>query len=237
MKVLVTTSNNYLFLLEPYYKLFNKYWPGQEIIFLGFDASNVPSLPENCTFHSLGRQEDFGKIWTDPLIPYINSIKDEYFIVTVEDMMLMKPIDVNKMRLLEDEIKTAKADKALLDSHLNIYTVPHKEGLVKLKQEAPYRTTLHPCIWRKEYFKRYLKPGYSAWDFELVNMGESQTDGATIISLDQEKNLFESANVYRKGIPIPRKDCHLIYGCSGYADFADIEMILEHIKKNKGPQE
>ena len=96
MKILVATSDNYSFLVEPYYNLFNKYWPGQEIVFLGFDESKVPPLPENCSFHSLGKQADFGTLWTDPLIPYIESLDDEYFVFTVEDVMLMEPVDLEK---------------------------------------------------------------------------------------------------------------------------------------------
>ena len=230
MKVLVTTSDQYAFLLKPYYTLFNKYWPGNEIIFLGFDDKNVPELPPNCSFHSLGKQEDFGKYWTDPLIPYISGLEDEYFIITVEDMMLMNHIDVKRMKLLEDEIKTQKADKALLDTHLNAHAIPYKEGILQLKSNAPYRTTLHPCIWRKEYFKKYLKINYTAWDFEISNMKESQTDNARIISLEGEKNLFESANVYRKGVPMPRWDCKNPYGCNGEVKMEDIDMILEYIK-------
>ena len=234
MKVLVTTSNQYAFLLEPYSHLFNKHWPGQEIVFLGFDVSTAPPLPENCSFHSLGVQEDYGRVWTDPLIPYIESLEDEYFIVTVEDMMLMNYVNIEKMNILEEELKTGRAQKAILDSHLNGSAIPYKPGLLQLKQNASYRTTLHPCIWRKEYFQQYLKPGYSAWDFELKNMGLSKKDKATIISLNQEENLFESANIYRKGVAVPRLDCPRPYGCAGEFDMNDMNMILECIEKKKG---
>ena len=136
MKILVTTSNNYAFLLETYVHLFNKYWANQEIVFLGFDEPQGLTLPSNCSFHSLGKQEDFGTIWTDPLIPYIDSLEDEYFMVTVEDMMLIKAVDLEKMDLIETEIKNGDADKALLDRHLNAASLAHKLGLRKLGQYA-----------------------------------------------------------------------------------------------------
>jgi|TARA_R110000824_G_scaffold178013_2_gene357563 hypothetical protein len=233
MKVLVTTSNQYAFLLEPYSHLFNKHWPGQEIVFLGFDPDSAPDLPSNCTFHSLGKQEDFGLVWTDPLIPFIESLEDEYFIVTVEDMMLMNYVNLERMALLEEEIKHGHADKAVLDTHLNGNAEPYKEGLVCLNQTATYRTTLHPSIWRKKYFQRYLKPGFSAWDFELSNIAESMKDGATIISSDHPENVFEAANIYRKGVPVPRWDCRRPYGCSGPFQMEDMDLILEYIKKRK----
>ena len=248
MKVLVATSNNYSFLIEPYYTLFNKYFPGQEIVFLGFDKRPHCELPENCSFVSLGNQSDFGKLWTDPLIPYIDSLEDEYFIFTVEDVMLLDHVDIKKFKILEDEIKNNRASKATLDSHLNKHTDPlhyigswddvwndDKPNLRVLHQGAPYRTSLHPSIWKKEYFQKYLRPGLSAWEFELseINNKEARQDGAKIISLPDKKDLYYTCNVYRKGVPFPRRNCPRPYGTSTdeIPHMADIDYILTFIEK------
>ena len=151
MKILVSTSKKYSFLLAPYAKLFNKYWPGQEIVFLGFDECEVPTLPSNCEFVSLGKQSDYGRIWSTPLIPYIESIKDEYFVFTVEDVMLIDKMNTNKLELLINEIENG-ASKAHLDRTLNNRTSPLKEGILAVKPQADYRTSLSPSIWTKRYF-------------------------------------------------------------------------------------
>ena len=70
---------------------------------------------------------------------------------TVEDVMLVGSVDGEKAALLEKEVKEGRAEKALLDSHLNASAVPHAPGLVKLHPMANYRTTLHPSIWKKDY--------------------------------------------------------------------------------------
>lgn len=229
MKVLVATSDKYSFLLPPYCELFNRYWPGNEIHFLGFDATKVSDLPSNCTFHSLGRQADFGTEWTTPLIPYIEALEDDYFMFTVEDVMLVGSVDREKAQLLENEVKTGRAQKALLDSHLNFSAESHTPGLVKLHQQANYRTTLHPSIWQKKYFLRYLKPHMSAWDFEIQNMPESKSDGATIVALDQKEFLYKSANVYKKGIPFPRWNEGLKWGSTAGITKEDILLIYDYI--------
>jgi len=229
VKILVSTSDKYSFLLEPFSILFNKYWPGNEIVFLGFDEKQVPTLPPNCSFHSLGTQSDFGSIWSDPLIPYIEALQDEYFVFTMEDVMLIGAVDKLKMQILEDEIKNKRAHKALLDSHLNNQAAAHKPGLLQLNQHANYRTTLHPSIWRKEYFLNFLKPGYTAWDFEIKNMTESKEDGATIISLDQEEFLYKSSNVYKKGEPFPRWSQPLVWGSTSGIRKEDINLIYSYI--------
>jgi len=232
MKILVATSDNYSFLLPPFCELFNRNWPGQEIIFLGFDASKIDKLPPNCSFVSLGKQQDFGKYWTTPLIPYIESLEDNHFIFTVEDVMLVGPVDISKYKLLENEIKENNAQKALLDSHLNMSAEPYKKGLLKLHQKANYRTTLHPSIWEKNYFLKFLKPDFTAWDFETRNMEESKRDNATIISLDQKEFLYKSCNVYKKGIPFPRWDEKLKWGSTSGISKEDILFVYKHLPQS-----
>lgn len=234
MKILVATSDNYSFLLEPFYNLFNIFWPEQHIVFLGFDKTKVPKLPNNCDFYSLGRQKDFGKIWSDPLIPFLEKLEDEYFVFTVEDVMLLDYVDMDKIKLLEDEIKFNNASKALLDSHLNKYATPYKKGLMVMNQTAPYRSSLHPAIWKKEYFMKFLKPGYTAWDFEVLNDEEAKFGGEKIISVAQEENLYYTCNVYRKGAIIPRFDCPRPYGTStDDPPMAPIEYILNFINNKE----
>jgi len=247
MKVLVPTSDNYSYLIEPHYTLFNKYWPDQEIVYLGFDDKNVPDLPDNCSFHSLGKQSDFGRNWTNPLIPYINNIKDEHFVFSVEDMMLTDYVDLDRMQLLENEIVNGNAQKAILDIHLNRFATEYKGEILQLKRTAPYRTTLHPCIWKKEYFQRYLKPNFTAWEFEVhrINTTESYFDNARIISLkgvngpdDRQSNLFKSANVFRKGVPFPRwQDKGSPWGCDTDIDVEDIVFIMKFVLNNRKEQQ
>jgi hypothetical protein len=239
MKILITTSNKYIHLLTPHSILFNKYWPSQEIVYLGFDNPNVPKLPDNCRYVSLGKQSDFGSYWTNPILPYINSLKEDYFAITVEDVMLCGPVDLKGVQALEREVACSNADKAMLDSHLNWnmsfagYMHPYKEGILELDQRAQYRTSLAPAIWRKEYFLRYCKPNMSCWDFELKNMPESQRDGATIISLAQKEFLVKTANVYDKGRPAPCHNKRLKWGSTSGITKEDILLIYKYLPEDE----
>jgi hypothetical protein len=236
MKILVSTSDKYSHLLVPYTTLFNKYWPGQEVTFLGYDDSSLPKLPDNFNFVSLGKQDNSS--WSSPLIPYIDSLEDEHFIFTMEDMVLVDHVDVEKMKLLENEIISGNAEKVILETCLNIYSTEYKPGIAQIKPDAPYRTTLIPCIWKKDYFLKYLKPNFSAWDFEIENMLESKKDGANIISPSGwiENNVFKTANVYKKGHPFPRfnRGEKFPWGCVTGIKKEDILLIYKYVlQKNK----
>ena len=138
----------------------------------------------------------------------------------------------------------------MLDTHLNVYSVEYKAGMMQMLPNAPYRTSLHPAIWRKEYFKKYLKPNFTIWDFEIKNMPESQKDGATIIScvsppnlpnvdpatlatLAAPANLVKTVNVYEKGVPIPRWGSVLPWGASAGITKEDILLIYDYIDPKK----
>jgi len=213
---------------------------------LGFKEEGIPTLPDNFSYVSLGNQDDFGRYWTNPLIPYINELEEDYFVVMMGDFLLTDNVDIKRLQLLEDEVRTGKADKALLDTHLSAYTVEYKEDIRKVLPSAPYRTTLHPCIWRKEYFKRYLKPNLTAWDFEVKNMPESQRDGATIIlpaypadvserdpavmaRASAPNNVVKATNVYTKGVPIPHWRSPVPWGSPAGIKKEDILFIYDYI--------
>jgi hypothetical protein len=246
MKILVTTSNQQLRLLKPHATLFNRYWPGQQVTILGFDTIGLPRLPANFEYVSLGRQDDFGRYWTDPLIPYINELDEDYFVLMMGDFLLTDYVEIERLKALESEIINGDADKVVLDTHLSAYTVPYKPGIRELRQEAPYRTTLHPAIWRKEYFLKFLKPKLTAWQFEIHNMPESQRDEARILlpemppgitTTDPAQIMRESAindvvratNVYVKGVPIPHPSSDLPFGAPSSITKEDILFICQYV--------
>ena len=246
MKILVTTSNQQLQLLEPHAALFNRYWPEQQVTILGFDTTNLPCLPDNFEYVSLGRQDDFDRYWTDPLIPYVKGLDEDYFVLMMGDFLLTDYVEIEKFKLLENEIKYGDADKVILDTHLSAYTVPYKPGIRELRQDAPYRTTLHPAMWKKEYFLKFLKPKLTAWQFETHNMSKSQHDKArillpemppNIISTDPAQIMRESAinnvvkatNVYVKGAPIPRPNSDLPWGSPAGIRKKDIIFICQYV--------
>ena len=100
-----------------------------------------------------------------------------------------------------------------------------------MEQGAHYRTTLHPSIWRKDYFLKYLKPGFTAWEFEMNNFNESFIDNATIICQDDTDDIYKSMNVYDKAKPIPRWDSQLPWGIDGDVSDEDKNLVLGYINE------
>jgi hypothetical protein len=180
-----------------------KYWPDQEIVVLGYEELKKFKNTDKVKYVSLGKQAEVGKAnqWTNCLIDYFKSIEDEYFILILEDFFLMDDIDLRHLRSIESEIKRGLIDKAMIGGGLDIkYSKPYNHDLVIFDQNTPYRASLHPAVWKREYFLKYAERNMSPWEFEVAQ--KQFNDGAVIVQYDYninngDRHTFTSINVYQ----------------------------------------
>lgn len=175
-RIIVTTSNNYLPALKPFYFLLNKYWlPRPDVLVLGF---NQPSfrMPDNFTFLSMGSQKKYPfNRWSDLLIDFLPTINDEVFILMLEDYWVTRPVDTRSIKILYDYMiqfrYVLKMD--LCGDRLYAYGADLNYGnvsyidLVKSMPGSPYHMSLMPGLWRKEHLMKCLVRGESPHDLEL----------------------------------------------------------------------
>ena len=196
MRVIVTTSDGRKDILRGFAARFNRYWDAeQRVDVLGFEP--VSGLPDNFRFHSLGRQSDFGKIWTDPLIPWFDALEDEPFVLMLDDYWITDYVNGVRVAMLYNMVYSTMADKA--DLTQDRFNHPHKDtgfgNVLVSTQTARYRTSLQAAIWRTGYFRRYLAPGRSIWAFECKGYREAFNDGATILGTVDGVVKYENVTV------------------------------------------
>jgi len=236
MKIYIIASNKYSHVCNLNVDFVNKYWPGQEICVVGYDAL------ENYTFDSaekviLGKQSDFDPYWSTALIPFFKSVKEEYFVVLIEDLILLNKVDVSRIDHLENAVKTGIAQKAVIGGGLPLdRTSKLSEDMLVFNQTIDYRATLHPSIWNKEYFLNFLKPNMSIWDFEIGNNSKAWNDGAVIItdnySYPEQQHPFSNLNLYVRGNAMIDKDFNIIdtQKSARFFDKNDLIQIAEELK-------
>ena len=206
MKIYVITSNKYTrSLCPPNIHFLNKYWPNQQISIVGYeDVNKLTDLPSNVETVCLGKQNEFGKMWTNALIPYFETVAEDYFVIMLDDHFLLGPVDFSKMNIVENWVKEGKADKAMIGGGISLYLSRKiSENMLLFDQHIDYRTSLHPAIWKKSYFLKYLKPNMTSWDFEIKNNAEARGDGAKIINFHYkypaQPHLFSCFELCNKG--------------------------------------
>ena len=215
----------------------NKYWPDLDITIVGYEeVLDLQNLPENVNVVSLGIQSDFGDSWTNALIPFFKQIPESYFALTLDDHILMNEVNVEKMATIEEQFKTDEVEKAMIGGGIPLSsTTEFKENLLLFNQDVDYRTSLHPAIWTKHYFLKYLKPDMTSWDFELRNNNEAKYDGCRVINYKydypNEPHIFSYLELFTKGTITINEQGETITNqpSSRYFDKEDIKYIWEKL--------
>ena len=242
MKVFIVSSNKYAHVVPINLFFLEKYWPEADVTVLGYEGLNeVDGFSHDQEVVILGSQDDFGKSWSSALIPYFEKTNHDYFVILVEDFILMNRVDHNKIRVLEGEIKSGRAQKAVIGGGLNkIDSTKWEDNLFLFNQGIDYRCTLHPSIWNRDYFLKWLNPGDTIWDFEVKNNAYIKNDGAIIIGYDEKwpeyPRLYSSLNLYsgRVGLTIDKEGNILDnQPSSKFFNIEDTKMIWKWIHESK----
>lgn len=202
MKKYLITCDNYLSLLKGNFYFFNKYWSAEEeVIVLCYKKPDF-YLPDNFKIHSLGNQSDYGKFWTNALIPFFKKVEEDYFLILLDDLFLCRSVDVGALNKLEELIAQGKAHKACLAKPAPKNSIRKEllDDIVEFNNSGSLdqRTTIMQAIWNKEHFFKYLKPNFNIWNFEQNNVGQAYNEKAVVIGT-KSKPVMPTSNIIIKG--------------------------------------
>jgi hypothetical protein len=178
-------------LLEALMYTTRKYWNCQnQFIILGYTHPDF-EFDKNWSFVSLG--EDTGPSnWANDLLKYFSKFEDKYFINMIDDTLLTRQCDIEKMNRAFNYMKNnEKVKKIFLHGSMSIggkdlfgdISFSPVQDLNKefydVSETANYRSSIQSSIWNTQYFLSLLKPNMNPWDFELQF---PKNDGARILT-------------------------------------------------------
>ncbi len=162
--VLVVSCDNYSDLWGPFFGIFRKRWPDCPYpLFLGsnykmFSSDGVASIQVG---------EDVS--WADNLQRMLDRTPFPRIILLLEDFLLTKPVDTELVRSL------AKLAIGKDLSCLRLFPHPpptrrlrKMPGVGELRRGDQYRVSTQAAIWDVNMLRSLARPGFSAWDFELI---------------------------------------------------------------------
>jgi FkbM family methyltransferase len=175
VKVVVISSDKYINVLNGFSVLFNRHWSeNKQVDVLCYKKPDF-NLPDNFNLISVGNKctDD----WSTALIPYFETMEDEYFLLCLEDHLMYKDIDFDLLDKAEEYIKDPKIAKVMcnFDPRINReepgedycddfyrWSLPATKG----NNKGP--VSLCVSIWKKDFFLSLLKPGMNIRDFENI---------------------------------------------------------------------
>ena len=130
----------------------------------------------------------------------IDKIPQEWLILWVEDRVLSKTVDTNRMaEFICFSRQRMTGYVKLLAMHPFSLLVGEGPGVGEIPKGAKYRFGITVGLWRKRVLRELLLPGESAWQLERLGSQRSDT----------LKDTFYALHYSRKTMP-PLLDKHLI---------------------------
>lgn len=171
MKIIVTTSNNYLHILPIFCHLFNKYWdPKQRVEIVGYDKPQF-ELPSNFHFVSLGKQTEDKQNFTRDLRKYFAK-QDKFFFWFMEDTFIKAPVDFRVLNFLKSltekfpDIGRINLTREVAKQDHDYLTTIDGYDIFKNNKFSLYRLSVQPSIWNKHFALQYMAEDLSPWEFE-----------------------------------------------------------------------
>lgn len=176
MKVIVVASNKYINLINGFAHQFNKYWSDtQQVTVICYEKKPIQEIPENFSIHSVGKAE--GSYWTNGLIPFFSNLQDQQFVLFLEDHYLISEINTSLWESAKSLVANQQVHKILLsnDSCINWdnYSTDFDIWRKVSKSKCLAPVSLTPSLWNTKVFLEFLKPNFTANDFEQKNISDS----------------------------------------------------------------
>lgn len=184
-RVFIPTCRPYYWIIPAFSLLFRRYWSEQqEVVVAGYEPilDYMPDnfeWPDNWGFYSIDDKTYPQNRWSDGVIKFLQAMPDELCILMLEDMLLVRTVDVRTVASLADymmqhkevvriDLTTDRLYAGASPGQLPEYGYWGSTDLIWSEPESPYHLSLQASIWRREYLLHYMVPGETPWDLEMA---------------------------------------------------------------------
>src|SRR3990170_7152263 len=165
--VLVVSCDHYADLWLPFFHLFKRFWPDCPYSVYLLTNEKDFQFPDVSVIRT-----GINVSWSDNLKMGLQHIREKYILMIIDDLFLLKPVDTamvikicNTFVLLDGNYlrlnPTVRADKKF-----NKYFGEVSKGAI-------YRASTVLSLWKKCILAELLRPGESAWHFEIYGTNRS----------------------------------------------------------------
>ncbi|MFQ3550341.1 MAG: hypothetical protein SNJ70_11395 [Armatimonadota bacterium] len=184
--ILVNSTDSFDYCWEPFFKLFDKYWPDCKLpIYLNTETKNFSyqNLDIKCTKVAEKYTGNGKPPWGWCLIECLKSIDADVILYLQEDYFLNDYVDIEQLEDFVGIIKNRKWSSqdcshiglSFYGSH-NPYHITEFPLLWEIDRYAKYRICLQAGLWKKNTLLSYLKPNDTGWTFETLGSNRTRND-------------------------------------------------------------
>ena len=165
LPILVVSNDSYSDIWDPFFKIFRQRW--SDCPFQVYLGTNLIDYDAPDWLKVIKSGKDIS--WASSLLGMLNSLDTEYVLIMLEDFFLTSNVDTGEISYLAELAQKEELGCLRLFSLL---PPPKKlDGYNNIGWFAPdddYRITLQAGIWKIEFLKKLLLPGFNPWEFEII---------------------------------------------------------------------
>ena len=173
-RVFVITCNQYLWAMEPFAYLFNKYWGDYQSVVYGSYKKPLFKLPENFTFFEINKYEYPQDKWSNGLMRMLDRSSDEFIVLMLEDYWLTRMVDVRAVAKLHEWMKTHQdilrfdlTDDRQYNGKAQFSGYVGEYDILETPYKSEYNMSFQAGIWNTKLLASLLEEGKSPWEVEI----------------------------------------------------------------------
>ena len=185
LAIVVQSCDKYYDLWDPFYKMFFKYW--SDCPFPIYHVSESKTYDHQSVKPFITGMD---VEWSGRLKMALNEIKEPYVLLLLDDYILIKKVNNEK---IENCIRTLEETKAAL---LRLVPVPgptmdyadyENIGLIDKKKE--YSISTQATIWDTKVLQDFLIDSETVWDFELKGTERADSILKNFLGIKKQKGI------------------------------------------------
>jgi len=199
LAILVISCDNYSDLWGPFFTSLTKYWPDVPFkIYLGTNYKDF-SYPG---VEVIKAGNDIS--WADNVRTFLSEIAEDFVLLFLDDIFICDVVNTERIVSLYEFALRENVDVLKL-------ILPRRTRHYKKEKQIFYMNPLYEycidtsiSIWRKSMLLSFLKPGYSAWDFEVINSEEIRRKGqypGLFLTVNKDQFSYINGVIQKKWVP------------------------------------
>ena len=156
--IVVSSSNAYEDCWNPFFTLFNKFWPNCEIPIMLVSNTKVFEFENlNITCPIAGMASRNNK-WGESFLKTLQAVDTDIILLLMIDYFIKSPVQINVLNELVDLMYRDNITHIVLLSEVPGSKCKTKYPmLLERGQQVPYRFTLQAGLWRKDRLNDYIR--------------------------------------------------------------------------------
>ncbi len=189
--VLVNSSDGFEDCWQPFFKLFQTYWPECAYpLVLNTETKTYQHPGLDIRSSCVAKGESRRLTWSECLMRCLDQISTPYVLYLQEDFFLEAPVRADTLGLFADELRGNRADviRLMECGGAGPWHVTNNPLLWRVDQKATYRIALQAALWRKSTLRSHLRAHESPWQLEVFGSRRAQRRrGETVLCVNRDQ--------------------------------------------------